>query len=291
MIAHPSHARSLVRRMGSWPSTRSQQNTGNELDRVRIMEVRSTTDFIRTIRRMVARVAVGGANMLVDRGSFGMVPLQTHVVICGFPRSGSTLLQLMLASALPTARNFRTEVPALVAARRRFRNSSVMVTKYPPDIHSLGAIRKYYAGRDATAIFIVMVRDPRDILTSIHGGMPDRYYVDVDRVVGICSSVLSVMTRPAPDTFVVRYEELVSDPNSVEAQLSSLLHFETHLSEYLVRGSPPNLDESLENAIGRLRPLDASRIGRWRAPEHNGRIRQVMLESPELPDLIERLGY
>jgi hypothetical protein len=252
---------------------------------------RSTTHPIRKIRRLVAPVAVGGANMLVDRGWFGLVPLRTHVVICGFPRSGSTLLQLMLASALSNPRSFRTEVPALEAARRRFRNSSVMVSKYPRDIDSLGAIRNFYAKREAEAIFIVMVRDPRDILTSIHGGIPDRYYVDVERVVGICSSVLSVIKHPAPDTFVVRYEDLVADPSSVEAQLSSSLHFETHLSEYLVTGSPPKVDESLENALGRLRPVDRSRIGRWRAPEHHGRTREVMLAAPELPDLIERLGY
>src|SRR5438045_94468 len=36
----------------------------------------------------------------IDNGWIGLRPLRTHVVVCGFPRSGSTLLQLMIETSV-----------------------------------------------------------------------------------------------------------------------------------------------------------------------------------------------
>ena len=40
-----------------------------------------------------------------DTGLFGLKPLQTHILICGFPASGTTLLQLMLEKRLAVRQN------------------------------------------------------------------------------------------------------------------------------------------------------------------------------------------
>lgn len=255
-----------------------------------IARARTATRLFRKIRRAFSRVVVPAANGVVDRGFFDLHPLRSHVVICGFPRSGSTLVQVMLASALPNARHFPNEIPALVAAKEAFRNSTIMVTKFPRDIVSVDRIRSFYARRYTEPLFLIMVRDPRDVLTSVHGSLPDRYYVDSDRVAGVCSAVLPLMTPAARDTCVVRYEELVSNPSAVETQIASLLPLEGELTNYLTR-STLEWDESLHNALGQLRPVEGSRVGRWRAPEHDVRIREAMRASPELPTLIERLGY
>src|SRR5438876_10493789 len=40
----------------------------------------------------------------IDAGWYGFRPLRTHAVICGFERSGSTLLQLMIETCVSDAR-------------------------------------------------------------------------------------------------------------------------------------------------------------------------------------------
>src|SRR5687767_14328183 len=71
---------------------------------------------------------------LIDRGNLGLRPLETHVVICGFPRSGSTLLLLMAEACFARAKTFHRERSALSAARTVWRNHSLMITKNPNDI-------------------------------------------------------------------------------------------------------------------------------------------------------------
>ena len=64
---------------------------------------------------------------LPDTGWLGLTPLRTHIVVCGLPRSGTTMLQLMLESALPDARRFGCEVSGWRAAMYRLRNHAVMI--------------------------------------------------------------------------------------------------------------------------------------------------------------------
>jgi hypothetical protein len=42
----------------------------------------------------------------VDAGLPGLTPLQKHVVVCGFPRTGSTLLQLMVEACVEDVLTF-----------------------------------------------------------------------------------------------------------------------------------------------------------------------------------------
>ena len=55
----------------------------------------------------------------------GNCPLQTHVVMCGFPRSGSTLLQLVAEACYPQARAYREEKSGLNAAKELIRTHGV----------------------------------------------------------------------------------------------------------------------------------------------------------------------
>ena len=49
----------------------------------------------------------------IDKGWFGLNPLQTHVVVCGFPRSGSTPLLLIIETCVSKVKTFGQERPAL----------------------------------------------------------------------------------------------------------------------------------------------------------------------------------
>lgn len=142
----------------------SVKSQARELGQQRLLQqTRSTT--ARAARRLLL--------VAVDRGLFGLNPLQTHVVICGFPRSGSTLLHLMIRNSVRDVLTFSRERCALGNVQYELRNRHFMVTKRPDDLFRIQDIRNFYAHRhQASARFVVMLRDPRDVLVSKHARRP-----------------------------------------------------------------------------------------------------------------------
>ena len=141
-----------------------------------LMKNAKATTWLSPVRRRLKRAAL----KFVDAGWLGFVPLEAHLVICGFPRSGTTLLQLMVETAYPSARTFGVERSGLGAANNDFPgNARMIISKRPDDIFWIDEIRDSYAWRGTkTRIrFIVSVRDPRAILTSVHGMNRMRVFV------------------------------------------------------------------------------------------------------------------
>ena len=91
------------------------------------------------------RKAISFVCCFPDTGLFGLTPLRKHIVICGYPRTGSTMLQLMLEHAYPQARCFMREVPGHRAAMLRLRNHALLVSKQPGDIFRLHQLQNHYA--------------------------------------------------------------------------------------------------------------------------------------------------
>lgn len=44
-------------------------------------------------------------------------------------------------------------------------------------------------------------------------------------------------------------------------------------------------------ALNGVRTFDVSSLDRWRSPKYRDRIRQLLAEMPDLPELLVRLGY
>src|SRR3954469_23077934 len=71
---------------------------------------------------------------LPDTGLLGLTPLRTHILICGYQRAGTTLLQAMAEHALPNARRFGHEISGWRAATFAPRNHAVLISKVPNDL-------------------------------------------------------------------------------------------------------------------------------------------------------------
>ncbi|WP_423823482.1 glycosyltransferase [Salinisphaera sp. SPP-AMP-43] len=241
----------------------------------------------RSSRRLLRRA--------VDTGAPGLTPLDTHVVICGFPRTGSTLLQLMIEACVADVRTFDGELEGLWAARYAVRNHHYMVSKYPRDITAIDALRAHYRERTGQVHFVVMLRDPRAILTSAHQAYPSSqgYYVDFERWQTIYEHVRALDT--GPDVTFIRYEDLVTDPDRVQAALAEAIGWQDkhEFSRYddRVRATGRSRDSMTEGALGGLRAVERGRSSPWLDPEHTERM-QAMLESiPEMPEYLIELGY
>ena len=239
---------------------------------------------------------------LPDTGLFGLVPLQQHVLICGFPAAGTTLLQLMVENGLPQARRFGKEVGGWRAATYCWRNHPLVVSKVPHDLFRLAALRAFYAGRRAELRVLLMLRDPRDLLTARRpttgrgaGGCgrhanqagPDGYCLPAAEWRRYWTAFIPQAARA--DAHVVRYEDLVTEVAAEQARVERFLGrpMTVPFAECMSVDRP---DFDAVALCGR-RPVEATGVARWRDPAHADRLAAVLREVPELPAALVDLGY
>lgn len=235
------------------------------------------------LRRRLRDVYIGVTN----RGWFGLTPLEAHIVVCGYPRSGTTLLQAMLETAMTGALAFGRERGGLGVARYTWPGRhKILLSKKPNDIFWVDDIRDYYRGRKTRVRFVLSLRDPRAVLTSIHVDKPG-YCVPADKWRSVYEHI--EYQRRNMDVTLVEYRDLVERPQHVQGQLASFTRcaIDQRFDDFHA-AVPKHFDT---RALNGVRPLDRSSLDKWRAPKHRERIRQILAELPELPARLIELGY
>jgi hypothetical protein len=233
-------------------------------------------------RRLIAPIY-----RLSDTGLFGLRKLRTHIVICGYQRSGTTLLLAMLEHALPHAKQFHKEISGWRAATWCWRNHEVMVSKVPRDILKLHQLRNFYRNRQAKLKAIVLVRDPRDVLTSNHASHARRYFQDLEEWKSLHAAFRT--QKDQPDVLVIKYEDLVADVPAIQKRIDNFTG--EKMSRPFGEFHQNKKEEFDATALNGIRPVDRKGIGRWRAPEHVDRIREILQQVPDLPAILIELGY
>ena len=234
------------------------------------------------LRRSIRDAYIAAA----DRGWFGLTPLKTHVVICGFPRSGTTLLQLMLETATPNALAFGRERGGLGVARYTWPGKyPILISKKPNDIFWVDEIREYYRGRQTQVRFVLSLRDPRAVLTSVFVDKPG-YCVPADKWRSVYEHIQ--YQRQFPDVMLVEYRDVVERPDAVQEQLARFTGCDIQRLDQFHASVPAHFDT---RALNGIRPLDRSSVDKWRDARHRARIQHVLAELPELPRRLIEMGY
>jgi 5-methylcytosine-specific restriction endonuclease McrA len=242
-----------------------------------------TFQFPKTLIQPLIRPLV----KLQDAGKLSAVPLCQHIVICGFPRSGTTLFQLMIESCVAGIKTFGRERRALEFAKYGRRTHASVMTKRPKDIFLIQELRDFYASHPADVQFIVMHRDPRAVLTSVHFSRPSEYFVSTNQWQHIYRHWK--WAANADDVLSIRYEDVVCGPDFVESQFAQLTGCEMNRP---FRDFHQNVPVGFDGrALNGLRELDESNVLRWREACHRDRIRSLLQELPELPDVLIEMGY
>jgi hypothetical protein len=237
--------------------------------------------------KSLLRPALKAVAALKDHGWLPAVPLRQHVVICGFPRSGTTLFQLMMEGCVRGIGSRGRERRALEVAECGRRSHAALLTKRPKDLFLIREIREFYANRGVQVQFILLHRDPRAVLTSRHFSRPTEYYLSTEewrhyyRHWDWC--------RKADDVLSVRYEDLIRRPEEVQRHVLEFTGWEARWNfRDFVQHVPKGFDGRALNA---LRELDETRLLAWRSGEHRTRLREVVRELPELPQVLVELAY
>lgn len=205
-------------------------------------------------------------------------PWRIHIVGVS-ARTGTTLL----AECMVACMNIDAFEPHEASVARLRAGSRVYLTKRPGDLAAVGPRLRL----DPNFHVICLMRDPRDVIVSRHGKDRDRYWASL----GIWKSRLTtVRALRTHDRFtLVRYEDLVSDPDGTAARLLERLPFlrlEHPFTAYPSLAAP---SADAIDALGRVRPFDTASVGNWQ--HHLPRIAgQLARYGPIAEELIE-FGY
>jgi hypothetical protein len=162
-----------------------------------------------------------------------------------------------------------------------------MISKVPRDILHLHQLRNFYSPRRAKLRAIVLVRDPRDVLTSHHSGHARKYFQDIEEwrmLHEYCRK-----QKDQPDVMMIHYEDLVADVSGTQKRIEAFTgeKAERPFEEFYKAGG----EGSDTRPMNGVRPVDRKGIGRWRLPEHRQRIDEVLRQAPDFAQILTELGY
>ena len=159
----------------------------------------------------------------------------------------------------------------------------IYISKQPNDIKHL----RHIFHRDDGLHIIYMVRDPRSVITSKHRGASDQYFCTY-RVWRECEHAAEDYVGH-PRFLRLRYEDLVADPDGVQARIQAHFTFLTRrhaFSNFHQFSRPSNASEQ---AMGGVRKVDQASLSKWR--QHLPRLAHQLRLYPALSDDLVRLGY
>lgn len=161
------------------------------------------------------------------------------------------------------------------------------VTRYcektPSNVRHIEQIMDYFQGRMR---FIHLIRDGRDVMTSVHPENPDTYWVDPERWVSDVRAGLA--HRALPQLLTIKYEDLILQHQPTMQQVC----------EFLEIDYTPALRSWFEHSDVRknrawfhpLKQLHPSSIGKWKQEKFRARIHDIMQDAAVVK-LLQELDY
>lgn len=217
------------------------------------------------------------------------------IVIGGCGRSGTTLLQGILSAhsricaiphetqaLYPRIRPFLI-LKELYVARRKKPESRWWCEKTPMNIRNVHRIISFMGPRGK---FIHIVRDGRDVVTSMHPKRPNTYWVSIDRWIADVSAGL--IAEESNQVERVRYEDIVRYPRTTMHKLMQSIEedLEGNLFCWQKCGSVQDHSSWTEGP----KAIHSQSLGKWRRPEHDKRVHEFMLRG-EAKRLLVELNY
>ncbi|HUJ47852.1 MAG TPA: sulfotransferase [Rhizomicrobium sp.] len=206
-------------------------------------------------------------------------PWRIHVT--GAPRSGTTLMLALMLSCFDIDGAETKETRLWRAATRGKR---AVLTKQPAD----EALALFLMARDPKLHVIWMLRDPRDVVVSIHGSAPDQYWTNVR---AWRESV--AVARPYlghPRFHLVRYDDLARDPDAVQAKLAAAMPFLAETRPFSRFHDFAELEHNQWRvAMRSIRSISPDSVGVWR--KHLPRLKGQLERHGDISGELIELGF
>lgn len=144
-----------------------------------------------------------------------------------------------------------------------------------------------------TAINLLhIIRHPYDVLTSYHPKTRDRYHITPERWSGEMEALRKVRDTRRPHTTVVRYEDLVRDPQSVQAELADSFNLKVSVPADAFTSTFSPSPKALAS-MDAMRPIGTQSVARYKTdPAHIAYLRGVTPQlGPTLDWVAQEFGY
>lgn len=202
-----------------------------------------------------------------------------HIVGSG-PRTGTTLLMEMMING------FKIDLYPVHEARLGKPppgRGKIILSKSPKDIVIVEKHLKLM--RNLHVIYVM--RDPRDSAVSKHGVNNEQYYGDLrywKRFLPFYEK-----TRNHPRFIQVKYEDLVRNPDGVQATIADRIPFleiRDKFSNFHLHARP---SKGTSLALKGLRKVDAGGVGNWK--NHKARLLGQFIQHGSIEEDLIRYGY
>jgi hypothetical protein len=200
-----------------------------------------------------------------------------HVVGCR--RSGTTLMHEVMKACLEHAFSDPHESSIFDSALIE----GISLTKKPTDIPHLKPILE----KDPNLFVIYVLRDPRDIVTSMHPNRPDTYFCSFERWSRYQKAAQPLINHER--FLVVRYEDLVQDPDGVQAQLMKQLPFLKEKHTFSNFHEHTTVNREANRSLLGLRAVDQNSVEKWR--QHLPRIAFQLSRYPSFASELVEYGF
>jgi len=196
--------------------------------------------------------ASGLAPSFADRLKAELPAVKQRIFLTGCGRSGTWLFTAML-SCIEGIRIPEKEEPL----------GAFLEKANEPRIHLIKRLHNAFLHFDKVPNeikIIHIVRHPFDVLISHHLDKPN--YISLARLEAEHAMYFKHLAE-RPNTLVIKYEDMVGAPNTVQQRVEKFLHLKAArpFREFYLKAA---IEDNVAKAMHGLRPLDVSTLHRWR---------------------------
>ncbi|MFC1812287.1 sulfotransferase [Thermodesulfobacteriota bacterium] len=155
--------------------------------------------------------------------------------------------------------------------------------KTPKNVVNIDEILSFIGSKGK---FLHIVRDGRDVITSLHPHNRSKYWVSIERWINDVS--MGLIAEKHPQVMRISYENLVQAQRNA---LTNVLNFlDEEFEDVILEWEKKGKIKSHTAWHGRATKTHTNSIGRWKEPEHSKRIEEFM-KNEKACLLLHKLGY
>jgi hypothetical protein len=155
--------------------------------------------------------------------------------------------------------------------------------KTPANVLNFDKINDFYNGK---VKFIHIVRDGRDVTTSVHPKDPDRFWVPIDRWVLTVNKGLDM--RSHPNVLTIKYEALTHETEETVRKICAFLSLD--YSQDIMDWTKNTKIKKDPAWFGKVKQVHSDSSGRWKDDKFRDHIEKFH-NTPEAVATLERAGY
>jgi hypothetical protein len=204
-----------------------------------------------------------------------------HIVGSG-PRCGTTLLfhAMKVCFNIDSASD---REQSICVSNTALGGGKIVLSKYPSEMNIVNSAMHL----NKNLYVICIIRDPRDMVVSFHGGHEDAYWASLRYWTMFLKYYNKLVSNKR--FIVVKYEDLTENPDSIQDYIVdkiTCLESKYKFSEYHLHTT---LNEQSNKAMHGLRPIESKGVESWK--KHLPRIKQQITIHGDISNSLIQFGY